>query len=67
VVASGVSVVARLRGQVYFYGIGEFTDIGRNETVYPAPGPPFFALAAFVGFLASLALTITWLRDPEGG
>ena len=67
VVTAGVYVVARLRGQVYFYGIGEFSDIGRNETVYPPPGPPFFALAAFVGFLASLALTITWLRDPEGG
>ena len=67
VVVAGVYVVARLQGGIWVYAGWTFERLGEGTTVYPAPGPPFFAFAALVGAVASLALAITWLMDPDGG
>jgi hypothetical protein len=66
VLASGVYVWARLQGEVWMYAIGGFAGKpGRNDTLHYAPGPPFFALAAIIGAVATLVLAITWLRQPK--
>ena len=64
VYVSGVGVVARLRGGVWSYAGWSFERVDPGETVYPAPGPPFFALVALIGAVATLALAIAWLRQP---
>ncbi|MCC6312602.1 MAG: hypothetical protein IT337_01215 [Thermomicrobiales bacterium] len=64
--AAGVFVVARLRGGVWVYACWCFEGLRDGWTVAPAPGPPFFALAALVGAIASLALAASWLRQPNG-
>jgi hypothetical protein len=62
----GVDVWARLQGQVWVYASWSISEgTGRNSTVYPAWGPPFFALAALIGATASLVLAISWLRQPK--
>ncbi len=64
---SGVYVWARMQGQVWsFAGWNMSEGMGRKWTLYPAPGPPFFTLAALVGVAATLALAIGWLRQPRG-
>lgn len=68
IVASGVYVWALLQGEIWFYGAGGFAEgMCRKCTVHPAWGPPFFALAALIGALASLALAVGWLRPPKSG
>lgn len=66
VAASGIYVLARMQGEVWYYGTGGFADMGEKWTLYPDPGPPFFALAALIGAPASHALAILWLRRPQG-
>ncbi|MGH2617985.1 MAG: hypothetical protein ACRDJC_22380, partial [Thermomicrobiales bacterium] len=52
---------------VWVYAGWSFSEgMGRKSTVYPAWGPPFFALAALIGAIASLALAVSWLRTPKG-
>jgi hypothetical protein len=64
---SGMFVWARLQGELWFYGAASFAgDMGGKWTVRPAWGPPFFALAALIGALASLALAVTWLWHRQG-
>jgi len=64
--AAGVFVVARLQGGIWVYACWCFERLHDGWTVTPAPGPPFFALAALVGAIASLALAVSWLRQPNG-
>lgn len=60
---SGVYVWARLQGEVWIYAGWSISEgTGRNETIHPAWGPPFFALAALIGALATLVLAFGWLR-----
>lgn len=67
VYVSGLYVWARWQGEIWFYGAGWFAgDQGPTWTVSLPWGPSYFALAAFVGALASLALTISWMRGPHG-
>jgi hypothetical protein len=63
--ASGIYWLARTRGEVYLYGPVEFMNDTANS-VDPAIGPPFFATAATTGAAATLALAISWLRQPNG-
>jgi hypothetical protein len=66
VYGSGLYVWARWQGEIWFYGAGWFAeDPGPKWTVSLPWGPPYFALAALVGALASLALTVTWLWRPR--
>jgi hypothetical protein len=60
---SGIYVWARMQGQVWGYAGWSISEgmVGRNETVYPAWGPPFFTLAALFGAVATLALAVSWL------
>ncbi len=63
---SGVYVWARMQGQVWVYAGWSISEgMGRKWTVYPAWGPPFFALAAYIGAVATLALAVAWLRQPK--
>jgi hypothetical protein len=62
--ASGISWLARTRGEVYLYGLGEFKRI--TDKVHPAVGPYFFATAALIGAIATLALAVSWVRQPRG-
>ncbi len=64
---SGIFVLARLQEEVWFYGAGSYAgDPGRKQTIVPADGPYFFAIAALVGAIATLGLAIIWLRQPRG-
>lgn len=65
VFASGIYWLGRLQGEVYFYGTGNFLEKGGRGTVHPAVGPPFFATAAVIGALATLALMIMWLWQAK--
>lgn len=56
---AGIDGLARTRGEVYLYGVGEFMRV--NAKVHPSFGPPFFALAALIGAAATLALAVSWL------
>lgn len=62
---AGLAVVARLQGGVWVYAGWTFQEVGERTTVHHPPGPPFFALAALLGAVASLALAIFWLREPK--
>jgi hypothetical protein len=66
---SGIYVWARLQGQVWGYAGWSISEgmVGRNETVYPASGPPFFTLAALIGAVATLALAVGWLLSYSSG
>lgn len=72
VYVSGLYVWARWQGEIWFYGAGWFAEDPGPKWMVSLPwGPPYFALAALVGALASLALAVTWLwrprGDPDGG
>lgn len=64
---SGLSVWARLQGEIWFYGTGSFAeDVGKNEIAYPARGVFIFTFLAVLGALATLGLALTWVfRDRE--
>jgi hypothetical protein len=64
---SGVYVWARMQGQVWVYAGWSISEgMVRNETVYPAWGPPFFTLAALVGAVSALALAVSWMSLRRG-
>ncbi|MCC7023158.1 MAG: hypothetical protein IT338_10030 [Thermomicrobiales bacterium] len=72
VYVSGLYVWARWQGEIWFYGAGWFAEDPGPKWMVSLPwGPPYFALAALAGALASLALAVTWLwrprGDPDGG
>lgn len=58
---SGIDVLARTRGEVYLYGVGEFMRV--TAKVNPAIAPPFFAFAAVVGAVSAFALAVSWIRQ----
>ncbi len=59
---SGLSVWARLQGEIWFYGTWSFAgEVGKNEIAYPSRGVFIFALLALLGALATLGLAWTWL------
>jgi hypothetical protein len=60
---AGIDGLARTRGEVYLYGVSEFTRV--NAKIHPSVGPPFFTLAAVIGAMATLALAVSWLRQPR--
>jgi hypothetical protein len=67
VYVSGLYVWARWQGEIWFYGAGWFAgEQGPKWTVSLPWGPPYFALAALIGAMASLVLAISWLRQPAG-
>lgn len=66
VYVSGLYVWARWQGEIWFYGAGWFAEDPGPKWMVSLPwGPPYFALAALVGALASLALAVTWLWRPR--
>lgn len=59
---SGLSVWARLQGEIWFYGTWSFAeDVGKKEIAYPARGPFIFPFLAVLGALATLGLALIWL------
>jgi hypothetical protein len=64
VVVSGLYGLVRLRGEVLFYGASEV--IADGPRVNPAIGPPFFATAALIGAVSTVALGVGWLLQPKG-
>jgi hypothetical protein len=59
---AGLDGLARTRGEVYLYGVSEFARV--TAKIHPSVGPPFFALAAATGAVTTLALAVSWLRQP---
>jgi hypothetical protein len=62
-VASGSYWMAILRGDVTHNGI--VLPASEGWTVYPASGPPFFAVIATIGTAFALGLTVYWLTPAE--
>lgn len=59
---SGLSVWARLQGEIWFYGAWSFAgEVGKKEVAYPSRGVFIFAFLALLGTLATLGLALTWL------
>lgn len=56
----GIYVLARLQGEVYFYGTGGYWGDG-SRRFYPAIGPFFFGTAALVGAIATLVVAVRWV------
>jgi hypothetical protein len=64
VFATGVFVLARWQGEVWFYGAWDYAeDPGKKQTIVPADGPYFFFVAAFAGAIATSGLAVIWLRQ----
>jgi hypothetical protein len=59
---SGTYWLALSRGEALIEGTYVMPE---RLTVFPASGPPFFATAAVIGATATLALAVSWLRQPR--
>jgi hypothetical protein len=63
---SGIYVWARLQGEIWVYGGWSISEgMGREWTVHPAWGPPFFTATAIMGAICTLSLAVGWLRQPR--
>ncbi|MDQ2653062.1 MAG: hypothetical protein M3Z20_08450 [Chloroflexota bacterium] len=58
---SGISVWARLQGEIWFYGAWSFAGDYEGYVAHPARGPFIFTFLAVLGAMATLGLALTWL------
>lgn len=59
---SGLSVWARLQGEIWFYGTWSFAgDVGKKMIAYPSRGVFIFTFLAILGVVATLGMALTWL------
>lgn len=66
IVASGIYLVTRLRGEIFLYACACPWKPDRWDGVHPAVGPFFATAAALIGAAATFALIVMWLRDERG-
>jgi hypothetical protein len=65
---AGLSVWARLQGEIWFYGSWSFAGDFEGYDAHPARGPFIFTFLAILGTAATLGLALMWLsgdRDQQ--